>query len=76
MKSVLLLTERVAWTLSLAVLGSWAAASVARVTGARADIQNFEALRGGGGRAAALAEPARPDLSLWGGERIRAWRET
>lgn len=76
MKSVLLLTERVAWTAGAAVLAIWAAASVARTAGAREDIKHFETLRGAGGVEQALLEPAQPDLSSWGGERIRAWRHT
>ena len=77
LKSVLLLTERAAWTLGVVVLGIWAATSIARIAGAREDIKNFEALRGAGAdRDIVLPEPAKPNLSQWGLERIRAWRDT
>ena len=77
MRSILLLTERAAWTLGLAVLAIWAAASGARIAGVREDIKDFEALRGAGAEGQiVLPEPTKPDLSLWGVERIRAWRET
>lgn len=77
MRSVVLLAERAAWTFGLAALAIWAAASIDRIAGAREDIKTFEAFRSAGStREAVLSEPAKPDLSLWGAERVRAWRET
>ena len=76
MTSGLLLVERAAWTLGVVALGIWATASVARIGGAREDIKNFDALRAAADRHIVLSEPTKPDLSLWGVERIRAWRET
>jgi len=64
-----LLAERAAWALSVVALLTWAALSIDGVTGARKELDRFAALQ-----AAAPQQTATPDLSLWGPERITAWR--
>ena len=61
--------ERAAWALSVVALLTWAALSIDGVTGARKELDRFAALQ-----AAAPQQTATPDLSLWGPERITAWR--
>ena len=61
--------ERAAWALSVVALLTWAALSIDGVTGARKELDRFAALQ-----AAAPQQTTTPDLSLWGPERITAWR--
>jgi sortase A len=65
------LIERLSWCLGIAALGLWAAASVTGTVGARREVARFSALQ-----AAAVADAASPDQSLWSPKRVRAWRET
>ena len=64
-----LLAERAAWALGAVALLTWAALSIDGVTGARKELDRFAALQ-----AAPPQQTATPDLSLWGPERITAWR--
>jgi sortase A len=66
-----LLAERTAWAFGLACLVTWGALHIERATGARHELERFAVLK-----AAASQQTATPDLSLWGSERIRAWRRT
>ena len=61
--------ERTAWTFGVVCLAAYGAQYVDGVAGARYELERFALLQ-----SAPLREPAAPDLSLWDGERISAWR--
>ena len=61
--------ERAAWTLGAVCLLAWGALYIDGVTGGRRELERFAV------QAAGLDQPPAPDLSLWGLERIGAWRE-
>ena len=63
------LAERIAWTFGAVCLIAWGALYVDGAVGSRRELERFALLQ-----AAALQEPQAPDLSLWGSERISAWR--
>jgi sortase A len=63
------LAEPTAWTFGIVCLVVFAALSFDRAVGARHELDRFAVLQ-----AAALEQPPPPDLSLWGAERISAWR--
>ena len=63
---LLLLAERLAWTLGAAALAVWGAITIAGNVGAQQDVARFTALRAA----------ASPDLTLWDLERIQAWRDS
>jgi sortase A len=63
------LAERIAWTFGAVCLIAWGALYVDGAVGARRELERFALLQ-----AAALQEPQAPDLTLWGSERITAWR--
>jgi sortase A len=63
------LVERIAWAFGLACLVTCGAEYIDGAAGARHDLQRFALLQ-----AAALQQPAAPDLSLWDPERIAAWQ--
>jgi len=65
------LTERFAWTFGAVCLVAYGALYVDGVLGARRELARF-AMR----QPAALHPSRPPDLSLWGAERISAWRRT
>ena len=65
------LIERLSWSLGLAAIGVWMAATVSGTIGARREVARFNALQ-----AAAVVEAAAPDQSLWSPERVKGWRET
>jgi sortase A len=64
-----LLAERAAWTFGIACLVTYGAVCLDRAAGARHELARFSILQ-----AAALEQPSAPDLSLWGPERVAAWR--
>ena len=64
-----LLVERSAWTVGIVCLVTWGALHIDGAAGARHELERFALLQ-----AAALQQPAAPDLSLWDQERITAWR--
>ena len=64
------LVERTAWTFGTLCLVTWGALYIDGAAGARHDVERFALLQ-----AAALQQPAAPDLSLWDPERISAWRQ-
>ena len=68
-RRVVLLAERSAWAFGLVCLLAWGALYVDGIAGARHELVRFASLR-----AAGLVQPSAPDLSLWGAERISAWR--
>ena len=63
------LVERIAWAFGLACLVTCGAVYIDGAAGARHDLERFALFQ-----AAALRQPAAPDLSLWDPERITAWR--
>ena len=63
------LVERTAWTFGVVCLVTWGALYIDGAAGARHELERFARLQ-----AAALEQPPAPDLSLWGPERIAAWR--
>ena len=63
------LAERIAWTFGAVCLIAWGALYVDGAVGSRRELKRFALLQ-----AAVLQEPQAPDLSLWGSERISAWR--
>ena len=63
------LVERTAWTFGIVCLVTWGALYIDGAAGARHELERFSRLQ-----AAALQQPPAPDLSLWGPERISAWR--
>jgi sortase A len=63
--------EQLCWGIGIAAIALWTAASVAGTIGARREVERFGALQ-----AAAIADAAEPDQSLWSPERVKAWRET
>ena len=65
------LIERLSWSLGIAAIGVWMAATVSGTIGARREVARFGALQ-----AAAVAEAAAPDQSLWSPERVKAWRDS
>jgi sortase A len=68
-RSAWLSAERTAWALGAVCLATWGALYIDGVTGARHELERFAVLQ------AAVSQPAvKPDLSLWGSERISAWR--
>ena len=77
------IAERLAWTVAGVCLGFWALATVSGQLGRRADRDRFVAALDAATTEspestapAATTAPESPDLSLWAGERIRAWRDT
>ena len=64
------LVERTAWMFGTLCLVTWGALHIDGAAGARHDVERFALLQ-----AAALQQPAAPDLSLWDPERISAWRQ-
>ena len=64
------LVERTAWMFGTLCLVTWGALYFDGAAGARHDVERFALLQ-----AAALQQPAAPDLSLWDPERISAWRQ-
>ena len=64
-----ILAERAAWTFGVVCLVSWGALHIDGALGARRELDRFAV------QAAGLETPAAPDLSLWGMERIIAWRQ-
>lgn len=64
------LVERTAWMFGTLCLVTWGALYIDGAAGARHDVERFALLQ-----AAALQQPAAPDLSLWDPERISAWRQ-
>ncbi len=64
-----ILAERAAWTFGVVCLVSWGALHIDGALGARRELDRFTV------QAAGLETPAAPDLSLWGMERIIAWRQ-
>jgi sortase A len=65
----MLLAERSAWAFGLVCLLAWGALYVDGKAGARHELVRFASQQ-----AAGLAQPSAPDQSLWGVERISAWR--
>ena len=63
--------ERIVWAFGLACLVTCGARYIDGAAGARHDLERFALLQ-----AAALQQPAAPDVSLWDPERITAWRRT
>lgn len=63
--------ERSAWTFGLLCLTLWGALRIDSAAGARHELARFARLQ-----AAALQQPAEPDLSLWDAERVSAWRRS
>ena len=63
------LVERTAWMFGTLCLVTWGTLYIDGTAGARHDVERFALLQ-----AAALQQPAAPDLSLWDPERISAWR--
>jgi len=63
--------ERIAWTVGVVCLVAVGALYLDGRVGARHELERFALLQ-----AAALHEPAAPDLSLWDPERITAWRQS
>jgi sortase A len=61
--------ECTVWAFGVVCLAAYGALYVDGVAGARHELERFALLQ-----AAALREPAAPDLSLWDAERISAWR--
>ena len=81
MRSGWVFAERAAWILGLAALATWGVVHLAGVAGSQHDLQRFEALRAAQSTQAArventksLAQPARPDLTLWDVKRVKAWQ--
>ena len=64
------MAERTAWGFGFACLVTCGALYIDGAVGARHELERFALLQ-----AAALQEPQAPDLSLWGSERISAWRQ-
>ena len=64
-----ILAERAAWTFGVVCLVTWGALHIDGALGARRELDRFAV------QAAGLETPAAPDLSLWGMERIIAWRQ-
>jgi len=63
------LVERAAWTFGIVCLGSYGALHIDGAARSRHELDRFALLQ-----AAAVQPPQAPDLSLWGPERITAWR--
>ena len=63
------LVERTAWVFGAVCLVTCGALYIDGVAAARRDVERFALLQ-----AAALQQPAAPDLSVWDPERISAWR--
>src|SRR6185436_5334688 len=63
------LVERTAWMFGTLCLVTCGALYIDGAAAARHDLERFALLQ-----AAALQQPAAPDLSLWDPERISAWR--
>jgi sortase A len=63
------LAERTAWTFGTVCLVTCGALYFDGAAGARHELERFARLQ-----ATALGQPPAPDLSLWGPERISAWR--
>ena len=64
------LVERSAWTVGIVCLVTCGALYIDGAAGARHELERFALLQ-----AAALQQPAAPDLSLWDQDRIIAWRQ-
>jgi sortase A len=67
----LLLAEKLAWAVGIALLAVWGIARLAGHVGARRELGRFEAAR-----ASARLPEDRPDLTLWSPGRVRAWEES
>jgi len=65
-----LFVERIAWTCGIVCLVTASALYFHGVTSAHHELARFAILQ-----AATLEQPSAPDMSLWGPERIAAWRE-
>jgi len=65
-----LFAERIAWTFGALCLLVWGALYLEGALGARQELARFASLQA----AAALPQAGSPDLTLWGAERISAWR--
>ena len=65
-----ILAERAAWTFGVVCLVAWGAMRIDGALGARYELDRFAV------QASGLEAPAAPDLSLWGLERITAWRQS
>lgn len=71
----LVLAERTAWTFGVVCLATWGFLFVEGVRGARHELARFTALQAGQvSQVSAPQHAALPDLSLWDGDRITAWR--
>ena len=70
-RRLLLLIERLSWSLGIAAICLWTAATAAGMLGAHRDVERFVALQ-----AAAVTDAAVPDQTLWSTDRVKAWRET
>ena len=66
-----LLLERLSWSLGIAAISLWTAASVAGTLGSHREIERFAVLQ-----AAAMTDAAVPNQALWSPKRVKAWRET
>ncbi|HVH56329.1 MAG TPA: class D sortase [Vicinamibacterales bacterium] len=64
------LVERAAWTIGVVCLVTFGALHIGGAVGARHELERFALLQ-----AAALQQPAAPDLRLWDPERISAWQQ-
>ncbi len=69
MRRTSLFAERLVWTLGAVCLVAYCGLSLDRVLGARREIARLGVLQ-----PAQLVQPKSPDLSLWGADRISAWR--
>lgn len=68
---LLLVIERLAWSLGIAAICLWTGVRVAGMLGAHRDVARFVAFQ-----AAAVTDGAVPDQTLWSTERMKAWRES
>lgn len=66
-----LLIERLSWSLGIGAIALWTGGSLTGALGAHREVERFAALQ-----AAAIADAAVPDQTLWSPERVTAWRET
>jgi sortase A len=69
MRRLALLGERLAWTFGAMCLAIYGGLYVDHVVGAQREVARLAPLQG-----TQLPQPRSPDLSLWGSERIGAWR--
>jgi len=71
----LLLAERLAWTIGVALLAVWGIARLAGHVGARRELARFESARSAARTALRLPEDP-PDQTLWSPGRVRAWEDS